>query len=521
MTGVRGIAGCLGCEKGGIAIIGAVVLPVVMGFAALAIEVGHWYLDGRVMQGAADAAAISAASSYLDGESGYVSVGQSFAATNGYQNGVNSATVTVAPINAQNQIIVDIARAETAVFFPITMRTAAPCGGVSTNLICVRAHAVVTVASSAANGNGCLIGLSRSTTGSALIVGGNGNIQAPSCVAASDTCGGAAPTQCTASGLALNGNGQVNLAELDVATQNAFACPSGGTCSIATEKTDYPLWTRDPFATFTMPAAGSCTNPQPTTANGITTYQPGVYCNGITVSGQAVVVFSPGIYFLISSNFSVSGGAINQQYVASANVVSQGNGAYKNNDTVTVSGGTAATAATLKLTVTGGKITAVTVATAGAYLNPLPGNPAAVTGGKGSGATFNLTYTNPGANGATFILTGTTPGTAQIKNAAVTLSAPTSGSTKGLVFWQDKSATSGGGTFNGNGQATTLMTITGTLYFPSQTVTISGNSVFQPTQCTAIVANVIEFQGLGSISKGCLPVSGGGSGSSGSYRLSQ
>lgn len=510
------------CGSGSIAIIGAAVLPVVIGFSALAIEAGHWYLDGRVMQGAADAAAISAAASYLDGESGYVGVGQAFAAANGYQNGVNSATVTVAPINAQNQIIVDIARAETAVFLSIPVRTKpAACGGVSTKLTCVKAHAVVTVGSSAANGNGCLIGLSRSTTGSALIVSGNGNVQAPSCIAASDTCGGASAAQCTAGGLAISGNGAVNLAELDVATQHAFACPSGGSCTIATEKTDYPLWTRDPFATFTMPTPGSCTNPQPTTANGITTYQPGVYCNGITVSGQANVVFSPGIYFLISSNFSVTGGAINQQNVAAASVVSQGNGAYKNNDTVTVSGGTAASAATLKLTVTGGKITAATVVNAGAYLSPLPGNPAAVSGGKGSGATFNLTYDNPGTNGVTFILTGAAPGTVNVKNAAITLAAPSSGATKGLVFWQDKSATAGGGTFNGNAQPTTLMTITGALYFPSQEVTIAGNSVFQPTQCTAIVANVIDFQGLGSITKGCLPVSGGGSGSTGSYRLSQ
>lgn len=517
------MAGFFRCDSGGIAIIGGAVLPVVIGFSALAIEAGHWYLDGRVMQGAADAAAISAASSYLDGESGYVAVGQSFAATNGYQNGMNSATVTVAPVNAQNQIIVDIARAETPVFLPIAVRTTpVACGGVSTRLVCVKARAIVTVASTAANGNGCLIALSRSTTSSALIVGGNGNIQASSCIAASDTCGGATAAQCTASGLALNGNAQVNLAELDVATQNAFACPSGGACSIASEKTDYPLWTRDPFATYTMPTAGACTNPQPTTVNGVTTYQPGVYCNGINLSGQANAVFSPGIYFLISSSFSVTGGAINQQSVASASVVSQGNGAYKNNDTVTVSGGTAAVAATLKLTVANKKITAVTVTAAGAYLKPLPGNPVAVTGGKGAGATFNLTYNpDPGPNGVTFILTGTTPGTVQIKNAAVTLSAPTSGPTKGLVFWQDKSATSGGGTFNGNGQPTTVMTIAGAFYFPSQTVTISGNSVFQPTQCTAIVANVIDFQGLGTITKGCLPVSGGGSGSSGSYRLSQ
>jgi uncharacterized membrane protein len=41
------------------------VLPVLLGFVSLGAEVGHWYLAQREMQGAADAAAISAAAEYI------------------------------------------------------------------------------------------------------------------------------------------------------------------------------------------------------------------------------------------------------------------------------------------------------------------------------------------------------------------------------------------------------------------------------------------------------------------------
>ena len=49
------------CSSGAVAAMTALVLPVLLGFTSLGVEVGHWYLGLRQMQGAADAAAISAA----------------------------------------------------------------------------------------------------------------------------------------------------------------------------------------------------------------------------------------------------------------------------------------------------------------------------------------------------------------------------------------------------------------------------------------------------------------------------
>lgn len=75
------------CSAGAVAVMTALTIPLLLGVTALGIEVGHWYAGQRTMQGAADAAAISAAAEYIaDGGSGtaYQTVGVNYAFTNGF-----------------------------------------------------------------------------------------------------------------------------------------------------------------------------------------------------------------------------------------------------------------------------------------------------------------------------------------------------------------------------------------------------------------------------------------------------
>jgi len=78
------------CSAVAVAAMTALVLPVLLGFTSLGVEVGHWYLGLRQMQGAADAAAISAAAQYIadyptnPSSLTYQTVGVNYAATNGY-----------------------------------------------------------------------------------------------------------------------------------------------------------------------------------------------------------------------------------------------------------------------------------------------------------------------------------------------------------------------------------------------------------------------------------------------------
>lgn len=76
--------------------------------------------------------------------------------------------------------------------------------------------------------------------------------------------------------------------------------------------------------------------------------------------------------------------------IGSASIVGGGTG-YSAGDTLTIVGGTFFAAATLTVnTVSSGVITSVSVATGGSSYSVLPTNPVSVTGGTGSGATFNV-----------------------------------------------------------------------------------------------------------------------------------
>ncbi len=549
MFALRYLHGLRRCCSGGIAVMTGIALPVLLGVTAFGIDASSWYLKQRSMQGGADAAVISAAAAYLAGGD-FVTEGMNYASRNGWTNGASGVTVTVCgsssssscvPASPPTYITADIAQLQHSIFSRFLPGTHTP--------PTVRAHSSVTLVttgctSGGTNCNGCLVGLSFTASGGALQISGQGSLNAPTCVIASNTNTATQAASCLTVNppcMSLGGaNASINVAEIDVATRAPFVCPSGTagtTCIVGTTRTDYPLWTRDPFATRVMPTPPACpgSDPTPTTsASGVTTYSHGTYCHGISVSGAGKnLIFNSGVYFLggsnnsAASNLSISsnGGAINQTIVTSATIASAGTG-YKKNDILTIVGGTFAFAANIKvLTVNGaGAITGVigtgfTITNAGAYRGTLPSNPVSVTGGFGTGAKFALTFTPP-PTGVTFILTGPTAatvGTVSIQNTTLSFTAVTGGAADGLIFWQDKKATGAGASFAGNASAST--SFTGAMYFPSTSVTVSGNSTFLPTNCTSIVAGPITFSGNGSISKGCLSISGGGGATS--FRMSQ
>jgi hypothetical protein len=101
----------------------------------------------------------------------------------------------------------------------------------------------------------------------------------------------------------------------------------------------------------------------------------------------------------------------------------------------------------------------------------------------GSGITFFMT------NNATTDFNG---------GAHLTLSAPTSGAYKGILFYGDPDNTSGTSKFNG----TATSTLTGIIYMPSQAVSYLGN--FSGTSgCMRIVSSTIDFKGSTTISSNC------------------
>jgi len=89
-------------SRGAAAIIFALAVPVMLGFAGLGIEIGTWLMNSRAMQGVADAAATSAAialnqtsSCTPSGTNICVTEADTIAALNGWRNGVGGVVVTV------------------------------------------------------------------------------------------------------------------------------------------------------------------------------------------------------------------------------------------------------------------------------------------------------------------------------------------------------------------------------------------------------------------------------------------
>jgi Flp pilus assembly protein TadG len=110
--------------------------------------------------------------------------------------------------------------------------------------------------------------------------------------------------------------------------------------------------------------------------------------------------------------------------------------------------------------------------------------------------------------GCTIILTNSssgstaTIGTADINGGAqINMSAPTTGTYKGLLFYQDPRASSSSNDVNKiNGNSDSLLT--GALYFPKQLLQINGTAGLK-FRCAQFVSRTVEFSGNGSITNTC------------------
>jgi Flp pilus assembly protein TadG len=81
-------------DAGYVAVMTALLLTTLMGLAAFAVDVGHWYQVGQQEQGAADAAAMAGVT-YLPADStSAFSTALNYSKINGFQNGVSNVVVT-------------------------------------------------------------------------------------------------------------------------------------------------------------------------------------------------------------------------------------------------------------------------------------------------------------------------------------------------------------------------------------------------------------------------------------------
>ena len=84
------------CSSGAVAVLTALVLPLLFGFTSLGIEVGHWYLVQREMQGVTDAAAISASAQYIQDVIAGNATGTTYQTTGQHYASLNGFTIPIA-----------------------------------------------------------------------------------------------------------------------------------------------------------------------------------------------------------------------------------------------------------------------------------------------------------------------------------------------------------------------------------------------------------------------------------------
>ena len=277
-------------RRGNYAVITALLSPVLIGSAGLATEGGLWIYVHQTLQGAADSAALSAATLYsLNSQTSLDTQAQSVVATYGYTVGTAGTTVTVNRPPSTGSYAGNTHAIEVIV---TTQQSRLLSSIFSTGNVTLNGRAV---ALPGANGTGCVLSLDPSLSG-AVTSKGNSAITLNQCSVYDDSSNSSA---------LVNGG----TATIDALSVNVTGNISGGSGITTTQGVNVgtsPI--PDPYANVVMPTAGTCDYNNKTYKTAVT-IDPGVYCNGIQLNAGAVVTMNPGVYFIDRGSLQMAGGA--------------------------------------------------------------------------------------------------------------------------------------------------------------------------------------------------------------------
>jgi Flp pilus assembly protein TadG len=258
-----------GSSAGAVAVTTALVLPVLLGMVSLGVEVGHWYLDQREMQGAADAAAISAAAEYICHyntpnlcNTGYQTVGVNYASLNGFTiptqnvclwtsngNNCDSQQIPFTPIcPPSGYVCVAVEITQNTATWLTTKASFEPGSGgkviqaIPTPTLMARSVVAIEITTAPGHaGNGRLLALEPSGVGINFNGGGSsGGFTGTNCTLASDS----SPTSLSAPN---SNNSSINAyaAILDGPQSTGLSCPKNN-CNFSNGVT-YNTITPDPY----------------------------------------------------------------------------------------------------------------------------------------------------------------------------------------------------------------------------------------------------------------------------------
>jgi len=274
---------------GNVAIISALLLPVLVGFGGLGIETAWWYSRQREIQGAADIAAYDAALKRRDGGSAAdaTTVATADAITNGWNQPIGTIVVNSPPITGSYQNVQSVQVTLTENLPPFLTgiyRGDTP--------ITVRAQSTATMRT---GDPACILGLNPAAADTVRFWG-NSSSSLFNCVVSSNSTsltgfhlGGAADLSvpCAYSSGGASYDSGLVLTDMD--------CPA--------PVTNHPP-TLDPYADVPAPPVSGCT-PMPASP---TTLTPGCFSGGMTLNAGTVNLQS-GVYVVNGGTLQINAGA--------------------------------------------------------------------------------------------------------------------------------------------------------------------------------------------------------------------
>lgn len=392
-------------RRGSVAIIVAITMPIAIGMLALGSEIVFLLYKQRQMQSAADAAALGGATAL---QAGHPTLGIEARGTTGFLGFVDGAGGVSVAVNrpplsgvqAGNSSAVEVIIAQPYITKLVSLIYSGP--------FTVSARAVAIVG----GGTACVLQLdSTASPGVTMNNGAVVNLTA---------CGLVVDSTSTIA-LSMSGGAQLNATAVSVVGQALIN--NGATINPSSALKTSQSSVADPYASVAPPSYSGCsngTNKSYTHSNaGLQTVNPGVWCNGVSFTNDAIIKMNPGVYVIDRGTFSVGGAVVMT----------------------------------------------------------------------GTGVTIFLTSS-----------TGSSYATATVNNGAnVTLSAPTSGATAGIVFFGDRRAPKSN-TIDLSGGA--QINVSGALYFPTQKVLFQ-NGVNNPSGCTQLIAGTLQLVGGSKFQNNC------------------
>jgi len=306
-------------ERGQVLATTVIAFVAICALVAVAADTGLFFDHRRRMQTGVDSAAMAGAEQLRRAASATQIESAAFnaAATNGFTNGVNGAQVAVNHPPTSGFYAGKDAFVE-AVISQVRPTTFMGILGFQTATVSTRAVA------GAKAGPACIYAMDP-TAASAFNVNGGASVTA--------TCG---IVDDSSSSNAMNSSGGSSSV---TATSIAVTGNVTGCCYSPTPQTGVPP-EPDPFAQRAAPVFSGCDYTKFKVTGGTKILTPGVYCDGIDITGGSTVTFSPGLYVLNGGGLSVSGNStLNGTGVTFYNTAS-GSNAYK---PVSISGGTIGT----------------------------------------------------------------------------------------------------------------------------------------------------------------------------------